>query len=227
MSLLCACSAAALMAFAASAASPEPAPAKSRALQLALSQAYDFNDSSPAPLHGATSEFSAGALSFGVRRPVRQAWGPPMSGRDLESDGLDLEFSVSAKGPADLGVAIARRTRNEEWAGGSVRSEGGELSLGQRLSIEELATPTWDAPTWYLFAAADGEALTWAPGVGPAREGGLRLQEERVMVGDVQAGLSMEASNLQASLSFIQREVSNGQRSEDQNYTGLSVTWRR
>lgn len=202
-------------------------PGKSEALRLALPQPQEISRMADEelPLHS----LAGGDVTFGVRRIGGEVWGPSLA--EPKRPGLDeagLEVSIAATGPAEFGVAIARRQHSERWAGGSVEQNGGEVRLGQRLSIDEFASPTWDAPTWYLYAAADGQAVTWAPAAANlASARGLRLQEDRVMVDDMQAGVSIEARNMQASLAFMQREVSNGQRSEDQNYAGVSFSWRR
>ena len=116
--------------------------------------------------------------------------------------------------------------------GGEVRSLGGEVRFGQRLenlvrSFDSKGA-TWDRPSWYFFAATDGSALTWTPEAlaGAARRG-VRLQEERVVVGDAQIGVSVEARGLQASFGFTNREITNGKETVDENFVGASLTMRR
>jgi len=148
---------------------------------------------------------------------------------------FNLEYAISA--PArqtglNLDVAIAPRAGFAIGPEGSqLKSLGGEVRLGQRLEnmVGEFAgAPTWDRPAWYFFAATDGSALTWTPEMmaGAARRG-LSYQEDRVVVGDAQIGVSMEARGMQASLSVMNRNVSNGWESKDENYVGASITMRR
>jgi hypothetical protein len=148
---------------------------------------------------------------------------------------VNLEYAVSA--PArhtglDLDVAIAPRAGFAIGPeGGRLKSVGGEVRLGQRLENlvgEFQNTATWDRPAWYFFAATDGSALTWTPEMlaGAARRG-LSYQEDRVVVGDHQVGISVEASGMQASFSVINRTVSNGPESRDENFVGASITMRR
>lgn len=149
---------------------------------------------------------------------------------------INLEYTISAPARAtglNLDVAVAPRAGLSIGPeGGEVRSVGGEVRLGQRLenmvrSFDSKGA-TWDRPSWYFFAATDGSALTWTPEAmaGAARRG-VRLQEERVVVGDAQIGVSMEARGLQASFGFTNREITNGKETIDENFVGASLTMRR
>jgi len=87
-------------------------------------------------------------------------------------------------------------------------------------------------PTWYLFAASEDEALIWRPGMQNefgASDSGFALQD-RVEIGDMQAGVTYEANGWQTSLAYVEREIStqSGSRSysEDQRFVGLTVTMR-
>lgn len=152
-----------------------------------------------------------------------------------ETKTYSLEYALSA--PArqtglNLDVAIAPRAGFAIGPEGSqLKSVGGEVRLGQRLENmvgEFQSSPTWDRPAWYFFAATDGSALTWTPEVmaGAARRG-ISYQEDRVIVGDAQIGISVEARGMQASFSVMNRNVSNGWESKDENYVGASITMRR
>ncbi|MBL8558964.1 MAG: hypothetical protein JNM47_09610 [Hyphomonadaceae bacterium] len=134
--------------------------------------------------------------------------------------GLNLDLAIAPR----AGFAIGPE-------GGQLKSVGGEVRLGQRLENmvgEFNGNATWDRPAWYFFAATDGSAITWTPEsmAGAARRG-LSYQEDRVVVGDYQVGLSVEARGMQASFSVINREIANGWESKDENYVGASITMRR
>lgn len=146
-----------------------------------------------------------------------------------------IEYALSA--PArqtglNLDLAIAPRAGFAIGPEGSqLKSVGGEVRLGQRLENmvgEFNGSATWDRPAWYFFAATDGSALTWTPEAmaGAARRG-LSYQEDRVVVGDYQVGISVEARGIQASLSVMNRKVANGWESQKDNYIGASITMRR
>lgn len=96
--------------------------------------------------------------------------------------------------------------------------------LGRRLDgmVDEYKQPNWDKSDWYLFAGSDGQAMTWAP----RATHDLQIQD-RVVVGELQAGVSYQTGPLQASLAYLEHEVSNTQRTDRQGFAGLSLTYRR
>lgn len=140
--------------------------------------------------------------------------------------GFSGEVSAATESPVGLDIGFTQRASLQTDAFGERSSRGAEVRIGRRLRglVAEFEQPTWDRPTWYFFAASDGQALTWTPNAGGSRP--LRVQD-RVTVGDIQAGLSIQASGLQASLTYLQREVSNAQRSDTQHFAGVSLTLRR
>lgn len=142
-----------------------------------------------------------------------------------EKTGLGVDLSIAPRAGLALGPE-----------GGQIRSTGAEVRLGQRLrsnlrsvvDVGKFEPATWDRPAWYFFAATDGSALTWTPEISSAgRQRGFAYQDERVVVGDAQVGFSVEARGMQASLTVVNREVSNGQVSKDENFVGASLTMRR
>lgn len=147
----------------------------------------------------------------------------------IEPRRYEAVFAAQTSGGID--VALAPRAAiltNADGDVGSARA-GVEARIGQRLAhmVRPWETPSWDRPTWYFFAASDGQALTWAPNVSaPGRTNGLRLQD-RVEIGDMQAGVSVEAGGLQTSFAIVQRDVSGFGGSAEENFAGLTVTWRR
>jgi hypothetical protein len=148
-----------------------------------------------------------------------------------------LEYAFTAAGRRtgfEVDLAVAPRagfTLGPE--GGQLRSAGAEIRIGDLGDdLEGVVRPfegtTWDEPAWYFFVGADGSALTWTPEIqSAAARQGWRFQEERVLVGDHQLGVSMEANNVQASVSFTNRDVSTGRRSYEENFLGASITMRR
>lgn len=147
----------------------------------------------------------------------------------------NVEYTLSAPAAAtglNLDVAIAPRAGFSIGPeGGQLRSVGGEVRLGQRLEHMvrkfDANAATWDRPSWYFFAATDGSALTWAPeALAAGARRGLRLQEERVVVGDAQIGVSVEARGMQASFGLTNRSVTNGKETIDENFVGASFTMR-
>lgn len=112
----------------------------------------------------------------------------------------------------------------------SVRRVRAEFRFGQ--DIDQRGTNE-GLPSWYFFAAADGEAVIFnnsAADRGLGLINGLQLRDQ-VTVGDIQAGLNIRRYGTTFSLNYVRREVEyelNGepiQRNED--FGGISLSWRR
>jgi hypothetical protein len=83
-----------------------------------------------------------------------------------------------------------------------------------------------------VFAASDGQALLYTPSSDPTSPNHAFYLQDRVNIGDLQVGISAEAHGMQASLSYIRREVTTidairHEETADDNFTGLTLTWRR
>lgn len=136
--------------------------------------------------------------------------------------------------PVDVAVA-QRASFGTDSAGDIARhGRGSELRLGQGLGLRRRET-SWSRPAIYAFVAADDEALTWQPGARRTAFGGVAnafAMQDRVEIGDVQVGVTYEAAGLQASLAYVEREVSvrtMGTRTvtQDESFAGLTLTMRR
>jgi len=81
--------------------------------------------------------------------------------------------------------------------------------------------------TWYFFAGADAEALTYSPNsVNRITSGQFHLQD-RIIVGDAQAGLGYRMGDADVSLSYMRREASTEEFSFKEDAATLSFTWKR
>ena len=98
------------------------------------------------------------------------------------------------------------------------------VGLGGRLArfVDDYRAPNWDNPEIYVYAASSRDAVAWGPRA--MRE--LRVQS-RTPIGDRQIGITMQASALQTSLAYIEREVSNAHRTDRQGFVALALTLRR
>jgi hypothetical protein len=176
----------------------------------------------------------ATALSLSVQQGEvpRFAWDAPVEAFTGGAPArIELELAAGGAGsPVD--VAIAQRASLGANGDGIVnrRTSGSELRVGRGL-IERRESP--GAGSVYAFVASDDEALTWQPGARNdfgGHAGALSLQNQ-VQVGDMSAGLTYERSGVQASLAYVEREESTrvGQQtfSQDQSFTGVTVTMRR
>lgn len=143
------------------------------------------------------------------------------------------EVSVTARGAAGFDVTLAQRggVGFDDAGDISRESRASELRLGRGLQQMRDEAPT--APTWYFFAASEDEALIWRPGAraGFDGDGPAFALQERVEIGDLQAGITYEAYGVQASLAYVEREFSvrSGSRtfSQEERFAGFTLTMRR
>lgn len=142
------------------------------------------------------------------------------------------EVALIARATDSIDVSFAQRGAMGVNQEGDIsrQSRSSELRLGRGLRHgRERPSAT---PAWYIFAASDDEALTWRPGQRNAfggSHGGFALQD-RVEIGDMQAGVTYEVYGIQASLAYVQREISvrSGSQSfsQDEDFTGVTITMR-
>ena len=156
--------------------------------------------------------------------------GADLSPVPREQRRLTAEIALSASSEqTGLGfdVGIAPRveiTRDGQFAS---RRFGGEVRIGQ--NFDKRGEPT--SSSWYLFAGADGEALVWEPDEQGLVAVGAMALRDKVTVGDVQAGVTIERGLGQISFSYIRREVEYRERNlganENQDFAGVSFTIKR
>jgi hypothetical protein len=142
------------------------------------------------------------SISFGARL-----------GLEASSEDTGLGFDIGLEPQARLVLDGAGRSAG---AGARVR-------IGQ--FVERFANDRPDS--WFLFAGADGQQLTWnvaddrrfsAAGVGYG---------DQATVGDMQAGIAIERFGGQLSLSYIQREVSYKEANRTEQFGGLTFSINR
>jgi hypothetical protein len=180
--------------------------------------------------------FSAENFSINIGlgdAPRFASFSPSEQRRDAGDAERRYEVAVVAR---DVGggidVAFAQRGGVGFDDDGELNRErrGSELRLGRGLGVD--ADERSDRPTWYVFAASEDEALTWRPGVrnefgGVSSSFGL---QQRVEIGDMQAGITYERNGWQASFAYVEREISarNGSQTvyQDESFTGVTLTLR-
>jgi hypothetical protein len=143
------------------------------------------------------------------------------------------EVSLVASAARGFDVAFAQRGGLGFNDQGDVEREtrGSELRLGRGLRDMPRDQPSRE-PTWYIFAASEDEALIWRPGVSNAfgGSGSSFALQDRVEIGDIQAGVTYESNGWQASLAYVEREVSvrRGSRTytQDEAFAGVTLTMR-
>jgi len=81
--------------------------------------------------------------------------------------------------------------------------------------------------TWYFFAGADAEAVTYTPtGMRRLTSGEFHLQD-RIIVGDAQAGLGYRLGSADLALTYYKRQAKAENYSYDEDAAALSLTWKR
>ena len=141
------------------------------------------------------------------------------------SDTLDLGYqkaftSVSTKG-IDLSLTPRAALRFNDQSSSAV--VGAVVEIGEDLRKGS----NFENNTWYFFAGADAEALTYSPNsVGRLTSGQFHLQD-RIIVGDAQAGLGYRIGNADLSLSYLRREATAEDFSFNEDAAALSFTWKR
>lgn len=147
------------------------------------------------------------------------------------------EVCLSRDETLDLGYAKAFTSRNRKGLDLSLtpraalrfNDESSSAVVGAVVEIgEDLRKgSSFDNNTWYFFAGADAEALTYSPNsVGRLTSGQFHLQD-RIIVGDAQAGLGYRIGDADVSLSYMRREASAEDFSFKEDAAALSFTWKR
>lgn len=142
-----------------------------------------------------------------------------------QDDNLKLGLSDtfrrhSAKG-LDLSLTPRASMRfNDELSSTAV---GAVIEIGEDLREGS----EFKSNTWYIFAGADAEALTYSPNsIGRVTSGEFHLQD-RIIVGDAQAGLGYRIGDADVSLSYMRREASTEEYTFKEDAAALSFTWKR
>jgi len=138
---------------------------------------------------------------------------------------LDLGYAKAFTSRSQKGLDLSLTPRaalrfNDESSSAVV---GAVVEIGEDLRKGS----NFDNNTWYFFAGADAEALTYSPNsVGRLTSGQFHLQD-RIIVGDAQAGLGYRIGDADVSLSYLRREATAEDFSFKEDAAALSFTWKR
>jgi len=138
---------------------------------------------------------------------------------------LDLGYAKAFTSRSQTGLDLSLTPRaalrfNDESSSAVV---GAVVEIGEDLRKGS----NFDNNTWYFFAGADAEALTYSPNsVGRLTSGQFHLQD-RIIVGDAQAGLGYRIGDADVSLSYLRREATAEDFSFKEDAAALSFTWKR
>lgn len=135
--------------------------------------------------------------------------------------GLTKQFtSVSEKG---LDVSLTPRASMKFDDENSSALVGAVVEIGEDLREGS----DFKSNTWYVFAGADAEALTYSPNsINRLTSGQFHLQD-RIIVGDAQAGVGYRIGDADVSLSYMRREATAEDFSFTEDAAALSFTWKR
>ena len=144
----------------------------------------------------------------------------------------DLGLGQSFLKKSDDGIDLVLKPR----ASVRVDDNGQAALLGAVVEIGEHLFDRSDFKknTWYLFAGADAEALTYSPdglpytpdGIVDFSSGHFHLQD-RIIVGDAKAGLGYRIGDADVSLSYQHRQAQANDFTYKEDAATLSFTWKR
>jgi len=81
--------------------------------------------------------------------------------------------------------------------------------------------------TWYFFAGADAEAVTYTPNSARRLTSGEFHLQDRIIVGDAQAGLGYRLGEADLALTYFKRQARAENYSYNEDAAALSITWKR
>lgn len=144
----------------------------------------------------------------------------------VEDERLGLGFSrdFSKGGLRGLDLALSPR------AGVSFDDKSSSALVGALVKIGDnlQSNPQINPNTWYFFAGADAQAMTYTPGqqnYGVEDSGRFALRDS-IIVGDAQAGLAYRLGDADLSLTYLRREARAENYKFEEDAAALSFTWR-
>jgi|CXWL01.1.fsa_nt_gi hypothetical protein len=134
-----------------------------------------------------------------------------------------LVFHLAVQSAEDEAAQIAAPIR-QAYHAGSTRSA---VESAVRRAINEAPSPApWNHPRMVVFAGGGEEALMWSPSINGS-ETRFTYQDDRVELGEIHAGIGLEAGNAVLALSYVEKDYDTGFGSLSENFAGVSLTWRR
>jgi len=166
------------------------------------------------PLSLSLIDSDAEIASVPIRMPNLIDAGPSSADGGWRSDSYFTECQdemCSEEAPGRLGL----RVRSDGTGGVKF---GALVRLGEDLSKPRSASDT----SWRFFAAADAHALTWD--FDRSDGDSVRLEEDKVVVGDAQVGVSRPLAGGDLAFGYIHREVSTEGASRTEQFGGITFS---
>ncbi|MEP6343866.1 MAG: hypothetical protein ABJ275_11185 [Maricaulaceae bacterium] len=156
--------------------------------------------------------------------------GQTLCGPRFDNVGVNLSTKFNADKPGGIDLQLIPRASLSFGDEHSSALVGAVVKIGEDLRDID---PD-DSNKWYLFAGADAEALTYSTqGASRLTAGQFNLQD-RIIVGDAQAGFGYKIGDADISLAYIRRDVNSyglepgdAAISYTEDAAALSLTWRR
>lgn len=144
---------------------------------------------------------------------------------------LDLGFSksLSKQNPKGLDVELVPSASVRFDDGAQSALVGAVVRIGDDLRSKDVASNTW-----YVFAGADAEALAYSPDRVSRGVTSDFILQDRIIIGDAQAGIGYRIGDADVSLGYFRREISSLNSnpgttgfSSKEDAAALSFTWKR
>lgn len=149
-------------------------------------------------------------------------------------------YSLRLAPTGDGKPRLGERSPREGWGpfGGQsigsgeqgVRAGHGVVVRVQR-GLEARHAFDWQDPALSFFVAADSDAVAWRLDKATGNEPqGFYYQSDRVKIGDLEAGLAVEAGPARLGLAYVEREIRSinptgvGELSREESFVGVTLT---
>ncbi len=142
-----------------------------------------------------------------------------------QADDMSLDFATNIMAGKPTGINLQLTPRGSVHVDDSGKSAlvGALVRIGDNLRKDSEI----QSNTWYFFAGADAEALTYTPNsVRRLTSGEFHLQD-RIIIGDAQAGLGYKLGDADLSLTYFHRQARAENYSYNEDAAAFSITWRR
>lgn len=140
-----------------------------------------------------------------------------------DSFGLGIQGDFAKDGSRGIGMALQPRAGVSFDDDSSSALVGALVKIGDNLQNAENIDPN----TWYFFAGADAQAMTYTPGRETLDGAGRFALRDSVIVGDAQAGVAYRLGAADVSLTYLRREARAENYKFEEDAAALSFTWRR
>lgn len=178
----------------------------------------------------AQSGEAAGVVRFG---PADRPFLAGLDLRKIAEDDARMAIEVEANdlvwanaGGAGFDVTFAPRASIRRDGLRTAARAGAEVRVGPALTAGR--AEAGKAPTWYVYAGADGEAVMMDVARVAGLAGGVAFdnirREDTLVAGDIVAGVAMRRDDLHYGFAYMRREYSYKDFNTEEDYIGVTAT---